>query len=127
MGSVFSDFPNLRLGAIAEIGPAGRRTMAAFTKSETPGEKSEMALWHHKTTVTQTMAANPDTAIAAIPAESQAAAKYRRRRGAFLLPHRLCLPVTRTMAVRSPAPALGGAWTPRKPRRWGGKESLKRR
>ena len=32
------------------------------------------------------MAANPDTAIAAIPAESQAAAKYRRRRGAFLLP-----------------------------------------
>ena len=52
MGSVFSDFPNLCLGAIAEIGPAGRRTVAAFTKQETPGEKSEMALWHHKTTVT---------------------------------------------------------------------------
>ena len=100
--------------------------MAAFTKSETPGENSEMALWHHKTTVTQTMAANPDTAIAAIPAESQAAAKYWRRRGAFLFPHRLCLPVTRTIAVRLPAPALGGTWTPCKPRHWGGKESLEK-
>ena len=85
MGSRFDDFPNLRLGAIAGVGPAGRRT-----------------------------------------GKAERAAKYRRQRGTFLLPRRLCLPVTRTMAVRLPAAALGGAWTPGKPRRWDGKESLEK-
>ena len=126
MGSVFADFPHLRLGLIADVEPAGRRTMAAFMKSDTPGENSEAALWHHKTTVTQSMAAHPDTGISAIPAEAQSAAKYWRQRGAFLLPQRLCLPVTRTMAVRLPAPALGGARTHCKHRHWDGKETVEK-
>ena len=83
MGSRFDDCPNLRLGAIAGVGPAGRRT-----------------------------------------GKAERAAKYRRQRGRFLLLHRLCLPATRTMAVRLPAAALGGAWPPGKPRGWDGMADL---
>ena len=86
MGSRFEDCPNLRLGAIAEVGPAGRWTMDAFTKSDSPGGNSERALWQHKTTVTQSMSAQPDSGITGVPGKAEMAAKYWRQRGRFLCP-----------------------------------------
>ncbi len=103
MGSVFNDFPNVLLVQVAVVGPAGRRTMDAFTRSDEPGENSEMALWNHKTTVMQSMAAKPDTGITGVVAKAKMAAKYWRQRGTFLSPQRLYLPATRTMgALASP-------------------------
>lgn len=115
MGSVFNDFPNVLLAQVAVVEPAGRRTMDAFTRSDEPGENSEMALWNHKTTVMQSMAAKPDTGITGVVAKAKMAAKYWRQRGTFLLPQRLYLPATRTQ--------WGGAC---QPRRWSNKESLKK-
>ena len=125
MGSILDGFPNLRLFAVAEVGPAGAGVRAAFSKSESPGANSEIALWHHKTAVTQSMAANPDTGITVIPEEAKRAAHHWHQRGTFLLPERLRLLVTRAMAVRLPTAALGSAWVPCKPLRWE-KESLEK-
>ena len=114
MGSVFNDFPNVLLAQVAVVGPAGPRTIDTFTRSDEPGENSEMALWNHKTTVMQSMAAKPDTGITGVVAKAKIAAKYWRQRGTFLLPQRLYPPATRTM---------GGAC---QPRRWSNKGSLEK-
>ena len=95
MVSRFDDCPNLRLGAIAEVGPAGRRTMDAFTKLDSPGGNSERGLWQHKTTVTQSMSAQPDSGITGVPGKAEMAAKYWRQRGRFLLPKMDDCPVRR--------------------------------
>ena len=105
-------FDYLRLGEIADIGPAGRRTMDAFRKSDMPSVNGEIALWHHKTSVTQSMLANADTQLTVVPKKENLAASYWEQRGTFLLPQRMRLNTVRTLGVKLAAPVLGGAWTP---------------
>ena len=105
-------FPVAALGRIAEVGPAGRRTQDAFARSDLPNARGQMALWDHKTDVTQSMAAKPDAYIEIRPGKEHLAESYWNQRGCFLLPQRLFLPTTRVLSVRLELPGLGSAWVP---------------
>ncbi len=71
-----------------------------------------IALWDHKTDVTQSMAAKPDTHIAAKPGKEKQAQNLWRQRGRLFLPTRIFLPTVRALSVRLPNLALGSAWVP---------------
>ncbi len=106
----FSQF--VVLGAIANIGPAGRRTMDAYSKTPLPVDKGRVALWHNDTAITQSMAAKPDTNISVKPSKANMAESYWAQRGTLFLPQRMRLNTVRAMAVKTEIPMLGGAWTP---------------
>ena len=57
------------LGKISDIGPEGRRITRTYFKKSSYARmvKGMVALWDHKTDVTQGMAAKPDTHIIAKP------------------------------------------------------------
>ena len=105
-------FPSVRLEAIAEIGPEGRRTRDAFTRSNMPDAEGRVALWQHETDVIQTMAAQPDTHLVAKPSKAHLAERYWQQRSRMLLPTRLFLPSTRLASVLMDTPGLGSAWVP---------------
>ena len=105
-------FPVADLADIAEVGPAGRRTQDAFTRSSMPNAQGQTALWDHKTDITQTMAAKPDAYLGIRPGKEHLAESYWGQRGRFLLPQRLFLPTTRVLSVRLDLPGLGSAWVP---------------
>ena len=105
-------FPVAALSDLAEVGPAGRRTQDAFTRSSMPNERGRMALWDHKTDTTQGMAAKPDAYLEIRPGKEHLAESYWNQRGRFLLPQRLFLPTTRVLSVRLDLPGLGSAWVP---------------
>ena len=105
-------FPVVTLADIAEVGPAGRRTQDAFTRSSMPNAQGQTALWDHKTDITQTMAAKPDAFLKIRPGKEHLAEGYWGQRGRFLLPQRLFLPTTRVLSVRLDLPGLGSAWVP---------------
>lgn len=98
--------------------------MDAFRKSEMPGANGEIALWHHKTSVTQSMLAQWDTQLAVVPAKAKLAESYWKQRGTFLLPQRMRLNTVRTLGVRLETPVLGGAWTPCKLKSSGKSDAL---
>ena len=108
-------FRPVALGSIANIGPAGQRIRDAFTKSAMPDADGRVALWDHKTDVTQTMAAKPDAHIVAKPPKARLAENYWQQRGRLLLPTRLFLPTARVTTARLDTPGLGSAWVPCKP------------
>ncbi|MDE2994932.1 MAG: hypothetical protein OXU67_13735, partial [Chloroflexota bacterium] len=105
------------LGAMADIGPEGRRIRDAFTRSAMPDKHGRLALWQHDTDVTQTMAARPDTHITAKPPpKAHLAEKYWQQRGRLMLPTRLRLNTGRALSVLLDTPALGSAWMPCRPK-----------
>ena len=100
------------LGDIADVGPAGQRIRDAFIRSAMPDKDGRLALWQHDTAVTQTMAARPDTHIAAKPPRAHLAEKYWQQRGTLMLPQRMRLNTVRMISVRLDTPALGSLWCP---------------
>ncbi len=105
-------FPSVRLETIAEIGPAGQRIRDAFARSNMPDVDGRVALWQHETDVIQTMAAQPDSHLAAKPSKAHLAERYWQQRSRMLLPTRLFLPSTRLSSVLVDTPCLGSAWVP---------------
>ena len=105
-------FPQARLETIAEIGPAGRRIRDAFTRSNMPDVDGRVALWHHDTEMTQSMATKSDTHIVAKPSKANLAAKYWQQRSTLLLPNRMRLNTVRVLTVKLDLPAVGSAWSP---------------
>ena len=105
-------FRSVALGKISAIGPEGRRIRDAFKKSAMPDGQGMVALWDHKTDVTQGMAAKPDTHIIAKPEKIRLAESYWQKRSKLLLPHRMRLNTVRTLSVKLETLALGSSWTP---------------
>ena len=101
-----------RLGQLAEIGPAGRRIRDAFKKSVMPDENGMVALWEHKTEITQKMLANTDTYIVAKESKINLAEKYWAQRGKFLLANRARLNTVRCTSVRLDQKTVGSLWVP---------------
>ena len=86
-----------------------------FDRSNMPNKDAMVALWHHKTNITQTMAAKPDTHIVAKLEKEGLAANYWELRGTLLLPTRIRLNTVRALSVRLNERGLGSAWVPCKP------------
>ena len=108
-------FRTVPLRFIAEISPDGRGIRGSFRKSELPDRKARVALWDHKTDVTQKMAASHDTYIIAKEGKSKQADNMWSKRGMLLLAMRARLNTVRTVSVRLNQRALGSAWVPCKP------------
>ena len=104
--------PLISLGKIAEISPDGRGIRGAFHRSNMPDVSGMVALWDHKTDVTQSMSAKADTHIVAKSGKFVAALGLWELRGTLLLPTRVYLNTVRTIAVRLDTPAVGSAWVP---------------
>lgn len=105
-------FASRQLGLLAEIGPAGRRIRDAFNKSISPDKGGMVALWEHKTQITQKMLANTDTYIVARESKRHLAEKYWSQRGTFLLANRARLNTVRCMSVRLSQKTVGSLWVP---------------
>ncbi len=108
-------FTARQLGLLAEIGPDGRGIRGAFRESEVPDDKAMVALWHHKTDVTQKMLAQTDTYIIPKPDKERQSTNLWAKRGKLVLAMRARLNTVRAVSVRLPQRALGSAWTPCKP------------
>ena len=100
---------------IASVGPHRRRPHEAFQRSDLPTDNGWRALWFHKTDVTQTMRAQPDSHLAVKADKQQMAERYWALRSRFLIANRLWLPLARASAVMADAPLLGSLWTPCRP------------
>ena len=107
--------PTVPLNRLADVGPEGRRIRDAYTNQVMPTESARRALWHHKTDVTQSMAAVTDVYIEPKASKERMADGYWAQRSRLLLPHRLWLPLARVAAVMLPEPAVGSIWTPCRP------------
>ena len=105
-------FASVRLGSIAEVGPAGQRIREAYKKTGMPDAHGRMALWEHDTTVMQTMSVEPDTRISAKTEYVHRADRYWAQRSRLMLPTHLHLPTDRVTTVRSSTPVVGSAWVP---------------
>lgn len=100
---------------ISEIGPAGQGVRGAFDRSAMPTSNGMIALWFHKTNVTQSMLANPDTHIIAKPGKQKIADHLWNKRGTLLVPTRVRLNTVRALSVRLNTKVLGSAWVPCRP------------
>ena len=105
-------FKTLPLRMLAEISPDGRGTRGAFIKSSLPDQYARVALWDHKTDITQQMQADHDTYIIAKSGKSKQADNLWSKRGMLLLAMRARLDTVRTVSVRLEQRALGSAWVP---------------
>ena len=104
-------FPSASLKAIAELGSANIRT--TLTRSAMPTAEGMIALWDHKTDVTQAMLAKPDAHVAPKSSrQSNAANLVWARRSRLLLVNRARLNTARVMCVRLDESAVGSAWVP---------------
>ena len=103
------------LSSLANIGPAGQRIRDAYTKQVMPTESGRRALWHHKTEIIQSMAAETDVYIEPKKAEHEKAERYWQGRSTLLLPTQLRLNLARVAAVTLPKPAVGSRWVPCRP------------
>ena len=107
----------VRLDAIADIGPTGRRirdTYRKFALSQ-PTHSGRHALWHHKTDVTRSMSAQTDVYMEPKIGKEHLADKYWEQRGRLLLPNKVRLNTARVGAVIVEMPALGSRWVPCRP------------
>ena len=102
----------LKLGEVAEVGPAGQAVRETFVRSTLPTSEGMRALWDHKTDVTRSLSATTDTAVSPRPGYTDKARVYWARRGRLMLPTRAFLRTTRTLAVVLDTAALGSAWVP---------------
>ena len=104
-------FPAASLNAIADLGSANIRT--TLTRSAMPTAEGMIALWDHKTDVTQAMLAKPDAHVAPkSPRQANAASLVWARRSRLLLPNRARLNTARVMCVRLDERVVGSAWVP---------------
>ena len=109
-------FAARQLGTLAEIGPDGGGIRTTFDRSEVPDENRMVALWYHKTDVTQKMLAQTDTYIIPKKGKKKSAAGLWAKRGRLMLPFRMFLTTIRCMSVRLNERALGSLWIPCKPK-----------
>ena len=103
------------LSEIAEVGPDGRVIRGNYRRSELPTASGRVALWRHRTGVTQSMGAHADSYIEPKDGKEHLADRYWEQRSRLLLPHRLRLNLTRVAAVTLGEPAMGSIWTPCRP------------
>ena len=118
LGSAYREMAaNLvRLDAIAEVGPFGRRIRDTYRKFEQPTDSGRRALWHHKTDVTTSMRAETDIFIEPIKGKERLADQYWEQRSRLLLPHNLYLPSARVVTTMLDERTVGSIWTPCRPR-----------
>ena len=107
--------PVVPLSRLADVGPAGQRIRDAYTYQQLPTELGRRALWHHKTEVIQTMAAETDVYIEPKPLKLRLADSYWSMRGNMMLPTQLRLNLARVAAVMLPEAAVGSRWVPCRP------------
>ena len=107
--------PTVPLSRLANVGPAGQRIRDAYTYQKLPTVSGRRALWHHKTEVTRSMAAETDVYIEPKPSKLHLADRYWGMRGNLLLPTQLWLPLARVAAAMLPEPAVGSRWVPCRP------------
>ncbi len=105
-------FPTLPLGQVSNIGPAGEGIRGGFDRSTMPAAGGMFALWYHKTDVTQSMAAKPDTFIVAKEGKEQRANNLWEHRGRMMLVSRARLNTVRAFTVRLEERGLGSLWVP---------------
>ena len=100
------------LNEIADVGPAGQGVRGIFDRSDVPGADGMVALWDHKTDVTQSMLAKPDAHVVPKSGKERNAKRLWEQRGTLLLPTRARLNTVRALSVRVNTRALGSAWVP---------------
>ena len=105
-------FPIKQLGQVADVGPAGRGVRGTFDRSEVPDNDGMVALWFHKTNVTQKMRATWDTYIKSKQGMGKQAMGYWQNRGRLMITNRIFLPTIRCISVRLRDKALGSSWIP---------------
>ena len=120
LGSAYREMAEnlVRLDAIAEVGPFGRRvrdTYRRFALSQ-PTHSGRRALWHHKTDVTTSMRAETDVFIEPIKGKERLADRYWEQRSRLLLPHKLYLPSVCVVTTMLDERTVGSIWTPCRPR-----------
>ena len=109
-------FGTRALGLFAVVGPAGQRIRDAFRRSALPDKNAMVALWYHKTDITQTMLAQTDTYIVPKAEKRNLAQSYWAKRGRLMIAARTFLPTIRCISVRVSQEALGSLWVPCKPK-----------
>ena len=107
--------PVVPLSNLADVGPGGQRIRDAYIKSEMPTKSGRRALWHHKTDVTRSMAAQADVYIEPKAGKIHLADKYWEQRSQMLLPTKLRLNLARVAAVMLEEQVVGSLWTPCRP------------
>ena len=107
--------PTIPLGQLAAVGPEGRRIRDTYIHSYMPALSGRRALWYHKASVTQSMAAETDVYIEPKESKRRLADSYWEQRSQLLLPHQLRLNTMRVAAVMLPERAVGSRWTPCRP------------
>ena len=107
--------PIIQLGALSVVGPEGRRIRDAFTRTNMPAS-SMRALWFNDTSLTQSLAVDPDCYIVSKGGKKDhLAKKYWQQRSRLLLPADPRLDTAKTLAVCLGEPVLGSRWIPVRP------------
>lgn len=106
-------FPAANGDAAGRQGPAGRRILDAF--SRTNQSSARRALWQHQSDIQRTMASKHDCYVVAKPEKEELADKYWERRGRVLRPFRLSTPNTRVTTVLCDQPTMSFAFVPYHP------------
>jgi len=100
------------LGHIADLGPAGQGVRGIFDRTEVPDKDGMVALWYHKTSVTQKMQARWDTYIKPKPGKRKQAEELWAKRKRMMIVARARLNTLRCASVRLQERALGSLWIP---------------
>ena len=108
-------FETQQLGQLAEVGPDGRGIRGFASRSEVPDKDGMVALWYHRTDITQKMLAQTDTYIIPKRGKRRQLAALWEKRGQLMISFRIFLPTIRCMSVRLNQKALGSLWIPCKP------------
>ena len=110
-----SELSLVPMSDIAAVGPHRRRPHEAFIRSDLPTSSGWRALWYHKTDVTQSMRATPDSYLDQKSGKDAMAKRYWEQRSRLLITNRMRLNTGRATAVRLDEPVLGSIWTPCRP------------
>ena len=118
-------YKSLRLREVFDIGPSGEAVRGAFDRRPfAPDEfvdgRYMVALWDHKTGVSQSMRAQPDSFITpkrSNPSQTLGARLWGMA-GRLMLPARLRFNTARALCVHLPYKTLGSAWNVVKPNVW---------
>lgn len=100
------------LGSYAKIGPAGQGVRGVFDRSYLPDESRMVALWYHKTDITQRMSAKVDSYVKPKPGKNKQATNLWANRGNLMLVTRARLNTIRCVCVNLSEKALGSLWVP---------------
>ena len=106
-------FPIRSFESMATMGSANIRPV--IDRASLPSSGGMVALWDHKTDVTQSMSAQVDSYATPKPGKAKQARNLWAKRGVLMLPTRVRLNTVRVLSVRVNTPALGSAWVPCRP------------